>query len=214
MAGPAIKKGDPFKIAKLPKPLQALANMFFPPDDPLGGLSPTPLISIYKDALGVPSKLLRQRGTQEFLKSARDTDINGIPDAAELLAEKYPRVSAHMRLEKDPSYALPMMARVKGHHGKVTAPQTVFLSEDQPFPLHVLGHEATHVVQNLGNPRSLELYNKANQAKHIGYMRNPLERSAIWKGYDLEPLTSQYSMDVAERPKESAISALKKLGIR
>lgn len=198
---------------KLRKPggmaLQVLADLMGA-DDPMSGIYPSvPLVSVFKNAAGVPDKLLRQRGTMDFLRSAKDTAIEGIDTAAELFAEKYPRVAAHMRLRPDESMAMPGMAETKSPYGRVTEPIDVALAKDQPYPLNLLTHEGTHVAQSLGNKNALKLYDLANEHKNIGYPRNPFEKTANWAGQQAEALP-RYMDPPYQRPP-NAIKALKSL---
>src|SRR3990167_7549927 len=179
MPGPIVKKGDPFKIGSLPGPLRGLVELFAPQDDPMGGMSPnpmvSPLISIYKNAAA------RKAGTKGFLESAKNMGIEGFTRASEEFASRYPRVAAHMRMGTE---AAPpeSAAAIVAPDWKVTEPIETRLSkigrmnsEDPSQALPYLMHEGTHVAQALGNKHFTPLY-KAGQK--FGQFRNPLEKSA------------------------------------
>ena len=188
---------DPANTAsKLPEPLQkpggvllSLLSQLGGGDDPASGImgSAAPEISIFKDAAGVPDKVLRQEGTQRFLQSAKDSAIKGMSDAADLFAEKYPRIAAHMNIDTKEDW-MPGMAQTKSPYGKITKPVNVQFATEQPFPLNVLAHEATHVAQDLGNSDSLKLYDLVNQHNRIGMHRNPFEKTARYAGTKMEEM--------------------------
>lgn len=214
----APKLDIPNLASKLPSPLQkpvgfALEGL----KQALGGDDPSsimqvgaPMVSIYKDAAGVPSAVLRAEGTKNFLQSAKDTAINGIDTAAELFAEKYPRIAAHMHLKRSENYGLPMMAQAHSPYGKVAAPINISMSPEQPYPLNVLTHEGTHVAQSLGNSDALALYDFANEHKDLGYPRNPFEHTADYAG-ELAEATPYINRPNMNRRPPNAIKALKSL---
>ena len=202
MPGPIVKKSDAFHtgnglIDKL---------MDYVTDDPFGGLSPAPLISIYKDLAGVPSKALREKGTMAFLQSALDRANTAFrnPDvvpwqaehstdlplmrSAEEFAAKYPRVAAHMRINPQTGDGVSNIsgryaANIQTPTGRVGKPMTVTYSEsglkDAVNPdraRDIIAHEGTHAAQALGNHNFAELYHSAN--KIAGYHDNPFEQMA------------------------------------
>lgn len=191
MPGPIIKKKelDVANLAsKLPEPLrksggfigQLIKDAVL--DDPLAGITP-PLISIYKDAAGIPSKTLRQGATGEFLESAKRLGVRGITAASESFASRYPRVAAHMRInpivKNDNNLATATLP-----FGPITEPVPVnfgrrgmeLIISNPGVAKGLLGHEATHVAQGLGNKDLSLLYKLADKA--VGYKRNPFELSA------------------------------------
>lgn len=150
-----------------------------------------PLITIFKDAEGVPSAALRAEGTQKFVDMAR-TLPHRMRAAAEQFAQDYPRVAAHMR----PEYGLPpadsprAAAYVQTPAGKVTEPmKTGFTHIGRHYTetpesyeaglnqaRQMMYHEGTHAAQALGNKDFNELYGRANRL--VGYDLNPFERTA------------------------------------
>lgn len=193
--------------------LEALRQAFGG-DDPSGIMqtgAPTPMISIYKDAAGVPSAALRAEGTKRFLQSAKDTAIHGMDTASELFAGKYPRIAAHMNLIREPKYDLPMMGETRSPYGKVTKPINIHLSPEQPHPLNILTHEGTHVAQSLGNSDALELYDLMNEHRDVGYRNNPFEKTADYAAQRAEARPpGYYTPNTSNRPW-NAIKAIKSL---
>ena len=179
MPGPMIKKGDPFKVQSLPSPIKGLLELIAPQDDPMGGMSPNPmvnpLISIYKNAAA------RTAGTKGFLESAKNLGIEGLTRASEEFASRYPRVAAHMRMgmENAPHDAAASIVTpdwvvkepVETRLSKIGG----MLSKDHTQALPYLMHEGTHVAQALGN-RYLKPLFKAGQK--FGQFTNPFEKSA------------------------------------
>lgn len=183
--------------SKLPRPLQypvgaALGGLMsvFGGNDPqsiMPGPSgiEAPMISIYKDAAGIPSAALREGGTQEFLKSAGELGSEGLQNAAQIFAERYPRVAAHMRI--DPSIQATSAYRAATHVPpfEPEAPIKVSLSN---VGLHsadtvpssavdTMFHEGTHVAQALGN-RHTDLLYRLGLKLPGGYAQHPMEESA------------------------------------
>lgn len=206
---------DPANTAsKMPRPLQkptawALEGLktFFPPDDPLGGMSPsslegaaTPLISIYKDAAGVPSKALRDIGLGKFLNQAYDIGGN-INEAALRFADRYPRVAAHINLFKHPtdegftySPSGKANAFTRNPVGRVSKPIPVGITptglkyaEEIPYYADdMITHEGAHVAQGLGNHHFANMYQRASEL--TGHEYNPFEdaaRTAADKAQDI-----------------------------
>lgn len=211
MPGPVVKvhKLDTANIAsRLPEPLRKpsgialeLLSRLVGADDPtnimqVGG----PLISIYKNAAGVPDKAIRAKATQEFLESARRfvTEVPGratrnISEAAEWLATKYPRVAAHTRITEgfiDPARnpnAINFGAQIHTPPYIVNYPMKIefsklggILSDNPDKAREMLAHEATHAAQALGNKYNAVLYKDASNLR--GYMENPFEQMARARG--------------------------------
>jgi hypothetical protein len=155
-----------------------------------------PLISIFKDAEGVPSSALRQASTQTFKDMAASLPYR-MRGAAEQFAQDYPRVAAHMR----PEYGLPpsesskAAAYINTPPGKVLEPmKTGFTHIGRHFSENptdyetglnearkMMYHEGTHAAQALGNRDFNDLYANANAL--VGYDLNPFERTAERAGF-------------------------------
>ena len=166
----------PNLASKLPEPLrrpagmvmQGLMDMLGGQDDPLMNFSPVPLISIFKNALGVPSRTIRQRGTKAFVDSAKALS-HGIGKGAEMFAKRYPRTAAHMevdpKLVRDPSYTADVYIR----EPVITKPVNMRFTESgfntsnyRPDEAHAtFAHEGTHVGQKLMNRDTDQLYDGA-----------------------------------------------------
>jgi hypothetical protein len=184
--------------SKLPEPLQwpvgaALGGLrsVFGGDDPQSmmpgpsGMEATPLITIYKDAMGVPSKMLRQAATQEFVNSARALDEPFIENAAYEFANRYPRVAAHMRMQPNMDMTNEYNAITHVPAFEPEAPikvaySNVGLAKDassQEGALNTIFHEGTHVAQALGN-RYTDLLYRLGLKLPGGYYEHPMEQSA------------------------------------
>lgn len=179
-------KGNPL-TDWLPAPIKALTDLVFPEDDL--GIDPTsgvldsvasPLISIFKD------RAARELGTQAAVKKAQAVSPE-IGAAFERLAQKYPRVTAHI----DPSKANSLKAKsptveatTMPTWGTVRSPipMNFFepgLQKAAQGPLEadkLVRHEATHVAQSLGNSDLVPLYGIAEDL--AGYVKNPFEITA------------------------------------
>jgi hypothetical protein len=150
-----------------------------------------PLVTIFKNAEGVPSQAMRESSTGVFREMARVLP-HRMRAAALQFAEDYPRIAAHMR----PEYGLPPVdaprasAYVATPAGKVTEPMKTgfthigrYYSEtpqdyEQGLKAarEMMYHEGTHAAQALGNKDFNTLYNDANRL--VGYDLNPFERTA------------------------------------
>jgi hypothetical protein len=194
-----FEKPDVANLAsKLPRPLQqpvgaALGGLMsvFGGDSPESmipgpsGMEAAPLISIYKDAMGVPSKMLRQGATQEFINSARALDEPTIENAAYEFASKYPRVAAHMRMQPNMDMTNEYNAITHVPAFEPEAPIKVAYSNtglakdasSQAEALNTIFHEGTHVAQALGN-RYTDLLYRLGLKLPGGYMKHPMEESA------------------------------------
>jgi len=155
-----------------------------------------PLVTIFKNAEGVPSTAMRESSTGVFREMARVLP-HRMRAAALQFAEDYPRIAAHMR----PEYGLPpadaprASAYVATPAGKVTEPMKTgfthigrYYSEtpqDYEVGLRaardMMYHEGTHAAQALGNKDFNTLYGHAN--KLVGYDMNPFERTANRAGH-------------------------------
>lgn len=185
--------------SKLPEPLQwpvgaALGGLqhAFGGDDPQSmmpgpsGMEAAPLISIYKDAMGVPSKMLREAATDEFLNSAKTLGSEAVTGASQEFANRYPRVAAHIRINPklDMTNDYKAITNIPPF-GHIDAPIDVAysnrgLSVDDREPweaVDTMFHEGTHVAQALGNKWTDILYKMANKLPG-GYDLNPIEQSA------------------------------------
>ena len=203
----------PNLASKLPEPLRQAGGFIgqliadaVGADDPMSGIYPTPvaapMISIFKDAAGVPQKALREEGTKRFLDSAQhlfermydSSDVpiqatNNFGNAVDWLAKKYPRVSAHMEINpwldntvSPISGAIPT-ARIHTPSGRASTPMMMSYSghgfargQDPADAYNTMAHEATHAAQALGNHNFGNLYHNANRA--VGYTDNPFEQMA------------------------------------
>jgi hypothetical protein len=225
---PTYNAPKPFDIpelaSRLPEPARQAGGFIgqllqeLTGSDPMTGAYPTPLaapmVSIYKDASGVPSKALREEGLQRFRDSAQtlydrlynsSTDIthramNNFAEAADWLAMRYPRVAAHMRiapeLVEQPSGVAGsnFLAHIRTPVGKVRDPMVVeystngFKANDGRLAdngaYNTMAHEATHAAQALGNKDFSQLYDQANNA--VGYHQNPFEQMARNAGENAE----------------------------
>lgn len=224
---------DPANFAsKLPEKLQwpvgaALGGLksVFGGDDPSGSVMQTaapaaPLISIYKDANGVPSAALRKLGTQDFLRSVEDFGNSAVTEAGNWFNQNYPRVAAHMRLS--PADSALNMSTVASHPNTLGWAGTGFDEVKNPLEVGItklgtgiieaaanpvnramglFAHEGTHVAQSLGNSDYKDLYNGANAIG--GYLSNPFEISA-------RNAASKY-IDLKHPPPYNAIAQLKKM---
>lgn len=145
----------------------------------------SPLISIYKNAAGVPDKQLRQMATDRAAKNIVSTSPN-MADGVRYLKQYYPRVLAHMDI-------IPQLSRHMGEASAHVLPPSGRVTRPVPMEISVLGdalagtwggkrskeimaHEAGHVAQALGNRHFDYLYRQAN--KLLGYHDNPFEQSA------------------------------------
>lgn len=146
-------------------------------------VAPSPLVSIYAD------KLARKAATQSFLNSAKAPALpKEVSQAANWLAERYPRVAAHMRINPLIDASEDAGAFINTPAGKVTSPMQVTITDKGVNQLKwnsgsirdSLAHEATHAAQALGNSDNDELYELANQA--VGYTTNPFEVTARNRG--------------------------------
>lgn len=247
MPGPLIKftPPDAANIAsKFPEPLRkaggaALQGLFdlVGADDPMTGLYPTPAISIYKDAAGIPSKALRAAGTKEFLESAMDPlrklMNQDLPAAAQTFANKYPRIAAHLRINDD---YLKSKFSVPEH--PIQKPMNVSIGILSSNPLFDLTHEATHGAQALGGgpdvPRLWKAYYdrfvkplmpenpadlhgpKLKQVNSV-YGANPTEWSANWAAQKMDPAGAAFWREQGTipenmtRPPGNSIQQLRQL---
>jgi hypothetical protein len=153
-----------------------------PQGQALSAAMPTPLVSIYKNAAE------RAVGTTAFQDSARALGST-IGTAADWLAERYPRIAAHMRVDPELAPAASNFhASVATPYGRVTEPLSMSFSPkgstlaeaSEARARELFGHEATHVAQSLGNHESGALYNAAE--KSVGYFDNPFEVTARLRG--------------------------------
>jgi hypothetical protein len=169
-----------------------------------------PLISIFKDASGVPSTALREAGTEAFKQRAVHWP-GEMAGAAEEFAQKYPRIAAHIR----PSYAeapaeTPNALGVAlPPYGQVREPVEVRLTPRGDESLYtakspelaqararnIMSHEGAHVAQALGNKDFAGLYQDAS--KMVGYEANPFEWSANRSGSSAMGIPTSESMPTA-----------------
>lgn len=181
----AMGFGDDSKASRLGELVSATAPFVGPALKGLGVAAP--LISIYKDAAGVPSTAMREAGTQNFLEMAKDLP-GKLQIAAERFAQRYPRIAAHMHpsVGSAPESIPDASAFVSNWPGQVKAPlETVFTPsgissiENRPGMQEAtrqMWHEGTHVAQHLGNRDYPDLYRATNQL--VGYDLNPFESRA------------------------------------
>jgi len=152
---------------------------------------PTVMMTRYLEK-GAPNIARRMQGTADFLKKMTDLGPHA-ERAATLFAERYPRVAAHIGVEK-----LPMMKRLAAPTGKaytgVGERSAGAFKEMTPVQFNpsyskdiedTLLHEGTHVAQDLGNKRTMSMYGASDKAlKEMGmnereaYIANPFEVSA------------------------------------
>jgi hypothetical protein len=154
--------------------------------------TPTVLMTRYLEK-GAPNIARRMQGTADFVK--RMTNLGPHAEkAATLFAERYPRVAAHIGVEK-----LPLMKRLESPTGKaftgVGTRSSGAFKEMTPVQFNksytgkdiedTLLHEGTHVAQDLGNKRTLSMYGASDKAlQEMGmnpreaYISNPFEISA------------------------------------
>ena len=154
--------------------------------------APTVMMTRYLEK-GAPNIARRMQGTADFVK--RMTALGPHAErAASLFAERYPRVAAHIGVEK-----LPLMQRLKSPTGKAFAgvgerskgmfPEMTPVQFNKDYTgkgiEDTLLHEATHVAQDLGNKRTLSMYGASDKAlQEMGmnpreaYIANPFEVSA------------------------------------
>jgi hypothetical protein len=190
---------------------------------------PTVLMTRYLEK-GVPNVARRIQGTKDFLK--RMTDLGPKAEqAASLFAERYPRVAAHIGVEK-----LPLAKRLASPTGKaytgVGERSKGAFKEMTPVQFNkdytgkdiedTLLHEGTHVAQDLGNKRTMSMYGASDKAlKEMGmsereaYIANPFEVSARRvaerkMGANVPPFSALRGIDeIANRlPGESHTQAL------
>lgn len=217
----AYKPFDPANVAsKLPRPLQwaggaALQGLSdaFGGQDPAGGIMQAaapamPMVSIFKDAEGIPSRALREAGTSTFRdlanKLASYTHISEhfgevnhttqLPQALNEFADRYPRVAAHM----EPKFGGPMGLTAANittpNLGGVVAPMPTRFTplgrssvssgdygRDLAKARNLVFHEGTHAAQALGNSDMGYLYNQANKLPGR-YEENPFELMAKARG--------------------------------
>lgn len=212
---PPIVKPKDNRITKLAKAVKArsplpkvINDAILPTDVPtdVAGLMPmgtevqagtsmlSPLISIYRN------KAERDEGVEAFIQTLRKfTDAIGgsagyhWSEAGDWLAQKYPRIAAHLRHTEPPMQAGPMpgfpaMAAVGNVEGKVYNPIDLALfkpgadsiTRDPAMAKFLMAHEATHGAQSLGHSNAMELYDLANDI--TGYDFNPFEITANYTG--------------------------------
>lgn len=147
--------------------------------------APTVMMTRYLKK-GVPDVARRIEGTKDFLKK-----MKGLGPSAEaastLFAERYPRVAAHIRPE---TYALKRGQRavadvnVRIPNDPRTRVRFSPRSQHMGDIENTLLHEATHVAQDLGNPKTYDMYTAYNRAltpslgENATYLTNPFEASA------------------------------------
>ena len=141
-----------------------------------------PLVSIY------PTKAEREVGTQVFKNSAQRFANPALTEATEWFANKYPRIAAHMRLQRAPLSSIinrpSAMAYVMNRAGRVASPETINMGvrigqdigENPNIARNIIAHEGTHVAQHLMNSDYKDLYEAAGNLG--GTMGNPYEMSA------------------------------------
>jgi hypothetical protein len=185
MPGPLMKSPDTKSSvfdSPIMKGLKAVGS-FLGADDPnsqlMSSVQPMPLVSIYKNAAE------RALGTKAAIESAYKVHQN-LGKAVEWLASQKPRVAAHMRFA--PIEATEgVQASTHIPLGKVKEPITIGISRSGqgtstvPGEVRdVVGEEATHVAQALGNSDLSSLY--GNALELAGYEGNPLEITAKQRG--------------------------------
>lgn len=154
-------------------------------------MAPAVAMTRYMKA-GVPDIARRMQGTQDFLTKMKQFGPNA-ETAATLFAERYPRIAAHMGIDK-----LSKLKQIQHPTGKaftdVGKRSAGAFPEQTPVRMRPgmdaktiedsLLHEGTHVAQDLGNKNAMEMYTASDDAlKSLGfnerdaYQLNPLEIS-------------------------------------
>ena len=180
----ALGFGDDSTASKVGELAGALAPFVGPALKGLGVAAP--LISIYKDAEGVPSAAFREMGTQRFIDRASQLPEH-LAKAAQEFAQDYPRVAAHMTptMGEPPSTMSNAEAYVMHYPGQVKTPLVATWTPAGEESINKRGidearrqmyHEGTHAAQHLGNKDFPELYVGANDM--MGYELNPFELRA------------------------------------
>jgi len=144
---------------------------------------------------GVPDRALRELATTKFLEEASKLDPK-VGQAAEYMANKYPRVAAHTQISSipkvDPNNAA--ITHITGAPGDYLAgiiPQripvefsNIGLAQKPARVRNTLAHEMTHVAQALGDKDINSKYKLAE--KITGYRDNPYEITAKRAGLNAE----------------------------
>ena len=198
MAGPVIKRGDPFGVKNLPAPIKALIELMAPPDDPMGGLTPSPVAPLV--ARGGPKMIphlrkwgeaLIQRAKQEGnmpLNTALPADI---VESLEFAQRRYPRIFGHLSsIETLPESARPLGRTVhpSAKHSRLQIrpnPGTPYFEqraiEKNPELFSgpaTVGHELLHVADNITMPAMPEAYNASISLRPYGYRGSSFEYRA------------------------------------
>lgn len=156
----------------------------------------TPAVTIYKNAAD------RIAATQAFVDSAKKLGTN-LSGAAEHMAQLYPRVAAHMRINGNPfekagaPSGMRNLASTEVPRGVVESPMTINFSPlalqranaSPEAGMESLAHEMTHGAQALGNSHLAEMYKLAERLLKAGgnsdagaYSAVPYEFSARRRG--------------------------------
>jgi hypothetical protein len=142
---------------------------------------------------GVPNVSRRVAGTMDFMKKMRALGPSA-EEASTLFAERYPRIAAHMDIQKMPKILESKgsgLTRVGERSRGAFPEQTPVMLRDiassrgGPPIENTLLHEGTHVAQDLGNKNTLPMYHTATDALASrgftdweSYITNPFETSA------------------------------------
>jgi len=155
-------------------------GMRVPTFDDVSGIS-GPMAGVTKFVkAGIPQVAERMGSTQQFLNAMKGLGSKA-SDAAELFAQRYPRIAAHISPYKLEG------GRNLGITDVLPSDITrVGLKIDNPELERTLLHEGTHVAQKLGNPKLPELYGRVTRgmeakglSPEMAYKLNPFERSAV-----------------------------------
>jgi len=155
-------------------------GMRVPTFDDVSGIS-GPMAGVTKFVkAGIPQVAERMGSTQQFLNAMKGLGSKA-SDAAELFAQRYPRIAAHISPYKYMGHKS-TLGITDINPSKITK---VGFNINNPEIESTLLHEGTHVAQKLGNPKLPELYGHVTRgmeskglSPEMAYKLNPFERSA------------------------------------
>jgi hypothetical protein len=129
---------------------------------------------------GIPDVARRTEQTGQFVKDMMNVNPSW-ENMAKMFSERFPRVAAHMNVQKILPDAANVAAGARGAGGNPSATTNLLVGRSvpnkmdvrihphSPDPKRSLVHESTHVAQRLGNPNTRDMYNLSSQGlKELG----------------------------------------------